>query len=37
MKKIIKDVLIIATILSSPIWVIPYLLYHYRELRKELN
>lgn len=37
MREILKKTLIIAIILSSPIWVIPYLLYHYREIEEGID
>lgn len=35
-KSLMEDTLLIAIIFSAPIWIIPYLLYHYREIREEI-
>ena len=36
MKEVKIDVLLIAMVITSPIWIIPYLLYHYKEIKEEL-
>lgn len=36
MKEIKIDVLLIAMVITSSIWIIPYLLYHYKEIKEEL-
>lgn len=37
MKEKFKDILLVAIILSAPIWIVSYLICHYKEMRKELN
>ena len=37
MKERFKDMLLVAIILSAPIWIIPYLICHYKIMRKELD
>lgn len=37
MKALIEKIIILVTIFCSPIWVIPYLLYRYKEIRRDLK
>lgn len=37
MKALIGEIIILVTIFCSPIWVIPYLLYHYRAIRRDVK
>lgn len=37
MKVLIGEIIILVTIFCSPIWVIPYLLYHHREIRRDVK
>ena len=37
MKEVKIDVLLIAIVITSPIWIIPYLLYHYKKNQRGVN
>lgn len=36
MREIFKDTLLMAIVITSPIWIIPYFLYHYKVMREEI-
>lgn len=36
MRELKIDVLLMAIVITSPIWIISYLLYHYKKMREEL-
>lgn len=36
MKNLFKEMKMIVLIITSVIWVVPFLLYHYKEIREEV-
>lgn len=36
MKELKIDVLLMAIVITSPIWIVPYLICHYKKMREEL-